>query len=660
MKRISSKILSMLLACTMLLCLAPVAMASTSTAMPADYEYVIWSENFDGDTALDTTNTFTKSNFAHSFVNNRVELTYNPDAYTGRYPSNFLFVMKSGNSTAPVQSSGKTVSELSKMQVSFDIVASTSNQLSIAFRDQFSETAAAESYGVTSYIATMKTDGTISFMGSSSSYPYRTGDLLSFDVFFDFTGTSGKYSLYINNQMVVENANIDNASMKCVEALRFETSVKEKKETFTYGVDNIRFAIPEPLTVTSITPSNEEENVSLLPEVDAKFNYDIASVSEGTVAVTGGSTAAQYTASANGDTVRITFSEKLELNTEYTVTFLSGLTAENGMTLSESFSTTFTTTAQDLNSGYDSIVMEHKFEDLTPGKITSSTIYTMKTITEMTVAEISGRGNVMQFYGGAGRTNGFGIERYVNGTNTWDYPYGTNKLKIDLELKRNTVVTTNGNENWGDSVYLWAAAPSGGNTGLLMIWNTTGNSTGEYGKIKFLSNGTAGVLSEDAIANDTWCRITLYFDYAGKKYDAYLNGEYMGQYNVPTGTSLDRLYITGGKTTVSVDNISITTLPAFASPVISKYTDKSGNLKLGFFAKNTASSEMTYKILCAKYNGNDTLANVTISDGSVAASTREFEELTYPTLASDGSYYKYFIFDSMSNIVPLVESITIE
>lgn len=550
MKRISSKILSMLLACTMLLCLAPVAMASTSVAMPADYGYVIWSENFNGDTALDTTNTFTNSNFVNSLVNDKVELTYDPDASTVNYPSNFLFVMKSGTSTAPVQSSGKTVSELSKMQVSFDVIASTSNQLSIAFRDQFSETAAAQSYGVTSYIATMKTDGTIAFMGSSSSYTYQTGDLLSFDVFFDFTGTSGKYSLYINNQMVVENANIVNDSMKCVEALRFETSVKEKKETFTYGVDNIRFAIPEPC-------------------------------------------------------------------------------------------------------GYEYVITEHNFDDLAAGTVITSgdTTYTItsNTSTNDTTVEIvkdekGEHGNVLKIKSNnAGR--GVGILKKAN----WNYPASAPLLiKLEMDLKRES----------DSAFYIFATTPSGDTSKSLIQYSF--NS-----KVLNFNNGNGVGKSNSGVnvEKNKWMKLEMYFNYATGKYSAYIDGSYINEYNIDTTNvkNLESIYVSGN-TTVYIDNFKISTIPACALPVISEYkTHGTGaTTKLGFLAKNSETSEKTYKILLAKFNSNDTLANVTISDGSVAASTSEFEELTYPTLASDGSYYKYFVFDSMSNIVPLVESITIE
>ncbi len=545
MKRISSKILSMLLACTMLLCLAPVAMASTSVAMPADYGYVIWSENFNGDTALDTTNTFTNSNFVNSLVNDRVELTYDPDAYTGGYPKNFLFVMKSGTSAAPVQSSGKTVSELSKMQVSFDILASTSNQLSIAFRDQFSEMAATQSYGVTSYIATMKTDGTIAFMGSSSSYTYQTGDLLSFDVFFDFTGTSGKYSLYINNQMVVENANIDNDSMKCVEALRFETSVKEKKETFTYGVDNIRFAIPEPC-------------------------------------------------------------------------------------------------------GYEYVITEHNFDDLAADTVITSgdTTYTLTSTAPTSVQIVKDtegeHGNVLKLQS-SNAAYGVGILKKTN----WNYPAEEPLLiKLEMDIKRTDA-----------AFYIFATTPSGATTKSLMQYSKASDV------LNFNNNESSLKSSGVTIKNGTWAKLEMYFNYATGKYSAYIDGSYIDEYNIDTTNvkNLESIYVSGN-TTVYIDNFKISTIPACALPVISEYkTHGAGaTTKLGFLAKNSETSEKTYKILLAKFNSNDTLANVTISDGSVAASTSEFEELTYPTLASDGSYYKYFVFDSMSNIVPLVESITIE
>lgn len=538
MKKFVSIILSTLLAFAAM----PAAMANASAVMPEDYSYELWSENFDGDATLDTTNTFTKSNFAHSFVNNRVELTYNPETYTGSYPSNFLFVMKSGNSTAPVQSSGKTVSELSKMQVSFDILASTSNQLSIAFRDQFSETAAAQSYGVTSYIATMKADGTLSFMGSNSSYSYQTGDLLSFDIFFDFTGTTGKYSLYINNQMVVENASIDNNSMKCVEALRFETKVNEEKEAFTYGVDNIRFAIPEPC-------------------------------------------------------------------------------------------------------GYEHVITEHSFDDLTAGTAIPSTYKLSATAPSEVkiVADSDGvHGNCLQFTG-TGAAVGVGISK----SDDWDYPTEAPKLvKLEMDLKRKNAV----------AVYIFAQTPSGGTQKALMLW-------GSDKELKFNNGNGSRANSGIKVAENDWVTVEMYFNYTTSKYYVYIDGSYTGEYNIDTDNvaNLETLYVSGNNQ-ISVDNLKISTIPAYALPVISEYkapgvtkTDK-----MAFVAKNSETSEKMYKILLAKYTAAGVLDSVTISDGSVAASATELEELTYPTLASDGSYYRYFIFDSMSNIVPLVESITIE
>lgn len=658
MKKVKSLLLSALLIVSLVFPTMPIMTVGASGSAPDDYNDVVWSKTFDSASKMDYTNFGKEDRLAFSMTKegqkDYATFSYTPD---GTWSGLVYMRVRGGNTSNPVQASGKTVEELSKMRVSFDFIPMNNNViLHIPFRDKYSTISE-----LTDYLIKFDTDGNIKFMnGGDVVYSYTPGTLYSFDMFFDFTGETGKYSVYINGEEVATDLPTENLK-KCVESIAVQTTATTDTPAVSFKINNITFATKDPLVLKSITPAEGAADVSLNPEVNAQFNYPVASVDEDKITVTGGSTTPAYTVSTSGNTVKIAFTEKLELKEEYTVAFATGaVTAEDGMSLKEVVTTTFETTAQDLNSGYDSIVMAHTFEDLTPGKITSSTTYTMKTITEMTVAEISGRGNVMQFYGGTGRTNGFGIERYVDSKDTWNYPYGTNKLKIDLELKRNTVVTTGGKENWGDAVYLWASStPSGSNSGLLMLWKPTGDSAGDYGKINFYSNGTAGVLSEDAIANDTWCRITLYFDCAERKYDAYLNGKYMGQYDAPS-SSLDRLYITGGKTTVSVDNISITTLPAFTSPVISKYTDKSGNSKLGFFAKNTTATEMTYKIFCAKYNSNDTLADLTISDGSVAASKRELEELTYPTLASDGSYYKYFIFDSMSNIVPLVESITIE
>lgn len=416
----------------------------------------------------------------------------------------------------------------------------------------------------------------------------------------------------------------------------------------TVYVDNLSvYTLPEPLAITSITLADNSSGVGLNPEISAKFNHSLNTIDETMITVTGGTAEPEYNVSSNGDTVKISFAEKLELKTEYTVTFGTNISSTNGLNLGEAVTRTFTTTDADLNSGYTSVIADFNFDDLQENAILS----------DDTNYYVAGNGTVtIEKEADDNHKNIAKVTDAIFGVaeeKTQVYPAyiaaekNPGLLKFEIDIKKyntNALYLYVGNK-WSENCFMsWVSG------GEVRFKDGSGNAS------------TPNISSGVNKGVDSWLTVTLYVNFDEGKYSAYLDNKYINTYSLPQGVSalspFSILHINtdtqGG--TAYVDNMSITTIPAYEAPVISEFTNHLGENKLAFVGTNTGDTAKAYKILCAKYNSDNTFTSVTISDGSVAASATELEELTYPTPASDGSYYKYFVWNSMSDLLPLVEA----
>ncbi len=200
------------------------------------------------------------------------------------------------------------------------------------------------------------------------------------------------------------------------------------------------------------------------------------------------------------------------------------------------------------HTGYKFKIADFHFEDLDAGTTISknsetnydSTNTYYMSVDTITISEDDAlHGKVAQFTGSSGKKQGIGISKDKIQRNP-------DIVKVEVELKRE--------EN--NTVYLLANGLSGGMEYELMLWSWNED-------IKFSNGGTRTDAVGNATANE-WCKITLYFDFTeGKReYCAYINDSFAGTYTIPSDITggIKEFYVTG-QTTVSVDNLTLYTLP---------------------------------------------------------------------------------------------------
>ena len=310
-------------------------------------------------------------------------------------------------------------------------------------------------------------------------------------------------------------------------------------------------------------------------------------------------------------------------------------------------------TDSDLHSGYTSEIANFDFEDLDENAtVVANTNHLVTGNGSVTIVrdaddEHDNVANVSDAVFGIATNKTQSYPAYV----TTNSNPGLLKFEIDIKKEKSAALYLYICGEWNEHRFLsWI------NTGEVRFKD----GTSEKSSTPNISSGVTKQTGE-------WLNVKLYVNFAENKYDAYLDNKYINTYTLPRdvgqGSSNSILKIDtdtqGGA--AYVDNISVNTIPAYEAPVISEFTNRLGEKKLAFVGTNTETTAKAYQIICAKFNSDDTLANVTISDEEIAASAKlSLEELAYPTKEADGSYYRYFVWDSMTTLVPLVESITIK
>jgi len=155
---------------------------------------------------------------------------------------------------------------------------------------------------------------------------------------------------------------------------------------------------------------------------------------------------------------------------------------------------------------------------------------------------------------------------------------------------------------------------------------------------------------------NTWATISMYMDFANRKYWAYVDGKRVGSYTIPTGITTPENFNLKNRW-FYIDNITISTLPPYGDNAIVEYTDAQLQTKTGYVVNNTGSEVKTYDIYCAKFSSTGVLESVTVTQGTVAAGAMELEELTTQQ-ATDGGYYEYFVWEQ-NTLKPLVKKLTV-
>lgn len=241
------------------------------------------------------------------------------------------------------------------------------------------------------------------------------------------------------------------------------------------------------------------------------------------------------------------------------------------------------------------------------------------------------------------------------------------KVKIELDVRNGL--------GFSHSNYIYFHI--GGNR--LIMWR------GSDGDVQHFTTATAKTsfatktkkYADTGVGFAHWFKFDIYIDFIAGKFQVYCDGDFIGEADLPnTIAELSNLTVgTNGTTAITnyfcIDNMKISTIAPFGNNTIADYVDytkdattgviNGAEKKVGYVLNNDGDEALAYKIITAKFNaGTDRLDSiVSITDGSVAQGKMELKELTTQT-ATDGYYYKYFIWDNMNTLNPLVENVFVK
>ena len=187
-------------------CLGEVEYA-TDYKNDAQYTRILYSEDFKGDTAMDTsalqvydgTKGVSASIASDVNGNEYIKITHgNGNGNAG----NHRFNMKYGSGSA-IQNSGYKVGDTTRFKVSFDVCPTTTEKVYvIKLRDKYASTST-----IGDEIIALS-NGNVTFTGIKLTEPctYTANQWLHFDVFYEFTGetTTSKYAIYMDNSFIGE------------------------------------------------------------------------------------------------------------------------------------------------------------------------------------------------------------------------------------------------------------------------------------------------------------------------------------------------------------------------------------------------------------------------------------------------------------------------
>ena len=226
------------------------------------------------------------------------------------------------------------VSELKRVQASFDLYFTEKRPLNIRFYDNSSGSTKGDN------LLVFSSNGTIRFL-NGDTMPYETEKWYSFDVYLDFTN-GGSYSVYCNGVLAAENLSTTNLDT-CI--VSFGLQMGAMTSAYTYYLDNMRFAIPDTFRLVESTPADGTENVNVMTNAATlTFSNPIADFDASKVTVTAsGETVQNVTATENNSVITVTFPQELAYSTTYAIIVDAGLTDIYGQSLKEVKTITFTT-----------------------------------------------------------------------------------------------------------------------------------------------------------------------------------------------------------------------------------------------------------------------------------------------------------------------------
>ena len=188
------KLISIITAVSMLVtCFVPVVMAEDGAGMPEEYGRVlVMADHEDGNLGAG----FEYQNVSKSDIESGDTEVEGDDR--GQYVNihsdgdsvDAIYRPKYSSASAPVQATGVTQAELEKMMVSFDICPVVPYKFSIRFYDKWTTGSTRRDD-----LIVVNTDGTLSFLNTTTKYEYTLKKWMKIDTFLDFA--SDTYSVYI-------------------------------------------------------------------------------------------------------------------------------------------------------------------------------------------------------------------------------------------------------------------------------------------------------------------------------------------------------------------------------------------------------------------------------------------------------------------------------
>ena len=315
---------------------------------PYDYNRVLFEEDFEGDTV------YSKTDFESKNDKNIVIASGDPNTESAKDQGSYVnvaavdtdidnyFRMKYGLDTAPVQASGVTLDELSRMQISFDLCPASDKNINVRFLDKWSNPDSTKGESLI-----IGKDGVLSFANCETTLPYVLNEWMSFDVFFDFDAKT--YTVYLNGNAVVKNIPL-NVLTTCAENVGLTFGTPKTPESYSIYMDNFRVAIPDKLEVVSSIPEIGSTGFNVFDDVVIEFSNPLKNFKESLVSVKAAGEKADCKISAKDNVITISFPEGMDFGTEYTVTLSKDIADIFGDTLGEDLAGSFITMSEQVAS----------------------------------------------------------------------------------------------------------------------------------------------------------------------------------------------------------------------------------------------------------------------------------------------------------------------
>ena len=169
---------------------------------------------------------------------------------------------------------------------------------------------------------------------------------------------------------------------------------------------------------------------------------------------------------------------------------------------------------------------------------------------------------------------------------------------------------------------------------------------------------------------ERWNKFTFYFDFANNCYDAYVEGSYMGNFKLQsnkeqllTGLMYFGIGMSASDIEASIDNLNVSLLPLSSFDRVVRYKTHPSNENAAYCIANRTDSEVTVKMMTAKYTRNGQLEAVTIDDVKVPAWGRTFFTKNLTSDAADDlkNYtYRVFAWDGMDALKPVAANLLVD